>query len=339
MACNDQLIGPCGGDGPSTTPFEKIAVILGVIGTLIGIGTGIASALGASVATIAGIIAALGGVAASGALAGLAAVLAVIAVIAIFGFDRCQGNDGPTRCVSAVVSHIEESYNDVGQELFPFMGQHTRLDLVIKSVYWPFTGQQSATFVWCTDDSSFASVVMRAYYYTKAVCAAVAGSLIGAGVGGAAGIVAGAFVAAAILGAAGCATIFLCLFALLLAAIIAAVAAIVGAFIGGQIGKAASGGTDTAGSTGATTADHTSVAVGDLVSVTGPVEPRNNDDGANVFWWVATTVLHGKVSADTTQPYTHCDVEDQLPTDACGLRDDGGDTDPPSPPPPPEPPH
>lgn len=334
MACNDQMIGPCGGDGPSTTPFEKFVIAMGIIGTLVGIGSGIASALGAG-EIIASIVAALGGVAASGALAGLAAVLAVFAVIAIFGFDRCQGDGGPTRCVSAVVEHIEESYNDVGQELFPFAGQHTRLDLVVKAVYWPYAGQQSATYVWCTDDSAFASVVVRAYYYTKAVCAAVSGAFAGAAVGGAAGIVGGALVAAAILGAAGCATVFLCLFALLLAAIIAAVAAIVGAFVGGQIGKAAAGGTDTAGATGGTTADHTAVAVGDLVSVTGPMEPRNHDEGANVFWWVGTTVLHGKVSADTTQPYTHCDVEDQLPTDACGLRDP---TQPPASTPPPEPP-
>ncbi|MDB5988313.1 MAG: hypothetical protein JWR16_3366, partial [Nevskia sp.] len=115
---------------------------------------------------------------------------------------------------------------------------------------------------------------------------------------------------------------------------IAAAGAIIGAFVGGQIGKAAAGGTDTAGDIGATTADHSSVAVGDLVSVSGHFEARDSDEGANVFWWTSNTVQHGKVSADTQQPYTHCDAEDQLPNDACGLRgvDNGGGDTPPEPP-------
>ncbi|MDB5986425.1 MAG: hypothetical protein JWR16_1478, partial [Nevskia sp.] len=218
MACNDQLIGPCGGDGPSTTPFEKIATILGIIGALIGVVSAIIGITGASAATaamLAGIVATLGGTAAAGALAGLGEVLAVFAVIAIFGFDRCQGDSGPMRCVAGVVSHIEESFDDAGQFLFPFAGQHTRVDVVVKSQYWPYAEQLSAKYVWCVDSSSFASVLMRCYYYTKAVCAAVAGALIGAGVGGAAGIIGGALAAAAIVGAAGCVTIILCLFALL----------------------------------------------------------------------------------------------------------------------------
>lgn len=114
----------------------------------------------------------------------------------------------------AVVSYVEESFSDAGQELFPFSGQHTRVDVTVKYFFWNVL-EQSGSYVYCS--GAFypeRSKIMRCYYYTERVCNAIAGSLIGSGIAGVGGIILAAVVVAAI----GCATVILCLFALLLAA-------------------------------------------------------------------------------------------------------------------------
>jgi hypothetical protein len=131
-------------------------------------------------------------------------------------------------------------------------------------------------------------------------------------VGGIGGIIAGVAIGAAIGCAASGPFYFLCLLlVLLIAAIVAAVAALVGAFIGGQIAKAASDDTPPAAD------DGTTIAVGDLVTVNGNMEQRDEDNKANVLWWTHSTSFHGRASDSTPQPFSYCEIDDQLTDDAC----------------------
>jgi hypothetical protein len=205
------------------------------------------------------------------------------------------------------VSDIEESFGDALQEIFPFSGQHTRVDITVKSFFWDVL-EQSNAYVFCTEASyPKRSEIMRSYYYTERVCNAVTGSLIGAAAGGIAGFIAGAAVAAAI----GCATVVLCIFALLFAALIAAVAALAGALAGGQIAKAVSD------NNMPTTSSGSAIGVGDLVTVNGNMEQRDYDNKANVLWWAQSTSLHGRVLDGTPQPFSYCEIDEQLMVDGC----------------------
>jgi hypothetical protein len=55
--------------------------------------------------------------------------------------------------------------------------------------------------------------------------------------------------------------------------------------------------------------------VGDLVTVSGPMVRREEDSGANVLWWVASSALHGRLV--TTTAFSYREVDDQLDVDAC----------------------
>ncbi|MDZ7968763.1 MAG: hypothetical protein RM368_28060 [Nostoc sp. DedSLP03] len=304
MACIERNPN-CGiGDSKDTVsePLSQLGSALGVIGAII---TAVIAIFGAK--EIAEVVAALGGATGAGAISGALAVIAVIIVIGLFGLNRCQQGRGLPTCVAGVVSNIEESFGDALQEIFPFSGQHTRVDVTVKSFFWNVL-EQSNAYVFCTE-ASFPkrSEIMRSYYYTERVCNAVTGSLIGATAGGIAGIIAGAVVAAAI----GCATVILCIFALLLAALIAAGAALAGALAGGQIAKAVSD------NNMPTTSSGSSIGIGDLVTVNGNMEQRDYDDKANVLWWAQSTSLHGRVLDGTPQPFSYCEIDDQLMVDGC----------------------
>ena len=121
--------------------------------------------------------------------------------------------------------------------IFPSEEQmHPRVDIVVKSRFWPLT-TQGAGYVACSlAPPGIGSPMIQTFYKSDAVCAAGVGALIGAGVG-----VATTVAIAVAIGAIGCATIIFCLLALLLAAIIGAVIALVGAAAGGAIGRAAAG--------------------------------------------------------------------------------------------------
>jgi len=305
MSCIER--NPNCGSGESTDsvsePLPQIGSALGILGSIISVGSAITG--------VKAIVAVLGGILVAGAIAsGLAAIFITI-TIGVFRLNRCVGSEGLPTCVGGVVSNIEESFGDALQEIFPFSGQHTRVDVTVKSFFWDVLEQNNA-YVFCTKASyPQRSEIMRSYYYTERVCVAARGSAIGAGIGGIAGIIAGAAVAAAI----GCTTVILCIFALLLAALVAAVAALVGALVGGQIAKAVSD--NNPDNNIPTTNNGSAIGIGDLVTVNGNMEKRDYDKKANVFWWVQSTSFHGRVADSTSQPFSYCEIDEELMVDAC----------------------
>lgn len=111
-----------GGAGESVPePLPQIGSALGVIGAIIGAVIGIAGALD----KIPAVVAALGGAVGASAISAALAVVAVIIIIGVFGLNRCQQGEGLRTCIAGVVSYIEESFSDAGQEIFPFTSQHT----------------------------------------------------------------------------------------------------------------------------------------------------------------------------------------------------------------------
>jgi hypothetical protein len=249
-------------------------------------------------------------------MAGLVGVAGII-MVGLFVSDRCIQGDGLRNCIAGVVNEIVGSFSETSEDLFPFTAMHDRLDIVVKSRYWPLV-EASGAYVFCVDTGRGRSEVMRVYYFNPQVCNAAKGALYGSVAGAVVGIVIAAILIS------GCATIILCLLALLLAAIIAAVAVLAGAFVGGQIGKAASSDLTPDDSTLGTT-----LRTGDLVTVVGNTQKREHDLGANVIWWESSTSLHGHVTDGTPQPFSHCDIDEQLATDSCGLPPVPKDQEPP----------
>jgi hypothetical protein len=285
------------------TPLSKIGSVIGIISAIAGAVGGVIKATD----TVVGIATSLGA-AGSGTIAGLAAGIAVIIIVGIYAFDRCVGTDGLQECVAGVVNEIVQDFSSALEEIFPFTAMHDRIDVVVKARYWDVVEDGNAK-VLCTDEAPpRRSEILRCYYFTERVCNAAKGAQIGAGVGAAAGVVAAAAVGAAI----GCATVILCIVALIVAALVAAAAALVGALIGGQIAKAVSDGDSP------TAADGTEISVGDLITVNGNMVRREEDEGANVIWWVSTSSLSGRMpDSVASNPFSYCDVDDVFTMDSC----------------------
>lgn len=314
MACSSNY--PNCGDPSSAPvvpePLTKIASVIGTIVAIIGVIGTVLKVVGAisvveGVLTVAGY--SIGGAAASGAVAGAAAAIAIIIVIGTYAGDRCVPVSGLPECIAGVITEIVESFNSVTDELLPFTAMHDRVDIVVKSRFWPIVESNNA-FVFCTDqETPRRSEILRAYYYDSQVCQAATGAQVGAIPGAVAGVIAAAIVAAAI----GCATVYLCIIALIVAVIVAAVATLVGALIGGQVAKEST--PDSSPSDGSGTA----LTTGNLISVHGNKLRREHDSGANVLWWVSSTTLHGQVSATVSPPYSYCEIDEELSMDACPL--------------------
>ena len=310
MACIDRRPG-CGQPKSDVIPeplsdifaaFAWIFGAIGVVGTILGIWGKIAVVEG--VLTIGGI--AIGGAAVAGVLSSVVAALTVIAIVGLYAYDRCVSRDGLAECVAGVVEHVEESFSSALDEIFPFSAMHDRVDLVVKSRYWDVV-EHGQAFVHCTDEvTPRRSEIMRSYFYDRQVCDAATGAQTGAAVGAGVGIIAGVLVAAAI----GCATVILCLLAIIVAAIVAAAVTLAGAFAGGQIGKATS-------EDDSPTADGVAIGVGDLITTFGTMVRRESDDGANTLWWVNRANLHGQASGGLPRPYSYCEIDEELASDAC----------------------
>jgi hypothetical protein len=277
--------------------------VIGSVGGALGVVAGFAKALAGGSVTLG-----LGGIG-----AGVAALLAVLAIIIIAGVDTCTAgsDDRVNECIAGVVNSVTPSFNSAGDQLFPFTAKQDEIDVVAKSMYWPII-EKSNAFVWCntditTNSDTDNSEIIRCYFYTPAVCNAVIGSAVGAAVLGAAALYPAALVVIAI----GCATFWGCLIALLVAALIVAAAALIGALAGGQIAKSASSGSVNNTSAG----NFGTISVGDLITCTGPLIVRGDDNNANVFWWVTSFSLSGTISG--TKPFRYCDVDTQFTMDSC----------------------
>ncbi len=285
------------------TPLSKIGSVIGIISSIAGAAGGVIKGL----ETVGGIAVGIGA-GGSGAIAGGAAAIAVIIIVAIYAFDRCIPTDGLAECVAGVVNEIVQDFSTAIEEIFPFTAMHDRVDVVVKARYWDVVEDGNAK-VLCTDEAPpRRSEIMRCYFFTNRVCNAAKGAQIGVAVGAVGGVIAAAAVAAAI----GCSTVILCIVALLVAAIVAAVAALVGALVGGQIAKAASDDTSPSAS------DGTQISVGDLITVNGNMLRREEDEGANVMWWVNSSSLSGRMPATAlSNPFSYCEVDDVFTMDAC----------------------
>jgi hypothetical protein len=298
----------CGAQGDATddvlTVILAIWGIVGTIGSVVGI---LSDAAKAGVLTILGVSAP--------GLAWLAAAAAALAtVITIFAFywNRCLDKpDGLQACSAGVVNEIVPSFDSAADELFPFTAMHDRVDVVVKSQYWPLV-QQLALFVKCAGDPD-RSPIIQGLYESDDVCAAGLGATIGGVAGAVGGILLGALVAGAI-GCAGSGIFYvLCLIVvMLIAAIIAAVVALVGAFIGGQIGKAAAGDTEPTADSGNV------IQVGDYVTTKGNLITSGDFDGARIYWFVEATTVHGRSTG--SPQFSFRDPDTNLALDACPPR-------------------
>lgn len=236
-----------------------------------------------------------------GAFAGAAGAIAVIGIVSTYWYDRCYPREGLQECVAGVVSEIKQSFSDVLENLLPFTAMHDRVDVVVKSKYWRVAEDAEAK-AFCTKvEGQRRSEIMRCYFYTPKVCNAMAGAFTGAVAGSIPGVLLAAYIAALI----GCSSVILCLFALLLAVLIAAGFALAGAIAGGAVANAVSDRSMPASTEG------TPVNTGALISVHGNMVRREFDENANVFWFVKSSSLSGRVPDSVPDnPYSHCDIDE-----------------------------
>lgn len=306
MACvNDRP--NCGSADAGVVPeaLNEVAKWILVVWGGIGTALGIAKALGAI--SVSGGVVSVGGTAiASGLFAGAAVgvVVAVTTFIVVLksARDRCNPSDATAECVAGVVVAVEGSFSSTLDELAPWRAMHDRVDLIVKSSFWPMV-ESGGAFVFCTKENwPRKSEIMRVYFFDRQVCDAAQGATAGAAVGMVAGIVAAAIIAAAM-----CITVVLCILGLLLAAVVAAAAVLGGAAIGGQVAKAGSQGQDP-------TADGQTLSAGHLITARGPMERRAYDEGANVIYWADSAQFHGISMAQ--QPFSYCEINDEF-EDGC----------------------
>jgi len=239
-------------------------------------------------------------------IAAAAAAVATLAIIVVFWHQRCADRKGPRGCAAGVVNEIEESFSSTADQFFPFVAMHDRVDVVVKSAYWPLV-ETNAAFIKCTDhvDPDEQSPILQSFFENPEVCAAGLGAVIGGAVGAVGGIIAGVAIAAAI----ACAGpwIIICL---IIAAIVAVIVVLVGAAIGGQIGKAIAEG-------GPPQADGRTISVGDYVTNLGILVVHGDFEGAVVFWFVTEASFHG-TSSEPGPDFVFTDPDANLVPDACG---------------------
>jgi hypothetical protein len=304
--CNEQLgsVGKTSGDAGTA-----VVTPLGALGTLLGLFKmeDIAKFLGISVEAAAG---------------GAGAALGAATVVLLAGFylyQRCAPRDGVEACAAGVVVNIVPSFDSVTSNIFPFTAMHDRVDLVVKSEFWPLL-TTGAVFVKCNDDP-LASPLLECFYKSAAVCAAAVGGLIGSIILGAVGVYVGAATGAALAASLGCAALgplapFCFLLALIVAAIIAAVMALLGAVFGAGVGKVI--GLEAAGTPTHDSKGHP-IEVGQYARIQGNFVVLADEDGALCEWWAEGTALAG--ASQDGPPFSYTDPDAHFPDDGCGNGD------------------
>jgi hypothetical protein len=243
-----------------------------------------------------------------GAVLGIATAILIGIVLTGYADDRCNQSTDEPECVAGVVIDVVESFSSNWDEVAPWSAKHDRLDLVIKSTYWQVVEAGDA-YVFCTDEtieSRRRSEIARCYFYDPRVCAAAQGAAVGGSVGAMVGAIAGAVIAGVM-----CVTVILCALGLALAVLATIAGGWLGGVIGGQVGKAGSTDEDPTADDGET------LSIGHLISVVGPWQRRDNDDGARVMYWADNASLHG--TSISPQPYSYCEINDELAQDACNV--------------------
>ena len=296
-----------------------ISAILGVIGKLISI-----KDLGGPLIIVVLVLAAV--------LAGLA----IIAAIAITAYDQCTEEPyavtdsgivkikGTKECVTGVVNSVVSDFSSPFSLswLLPWTANHDRIDVIVRSNYWEAVESNNADVI-CTDEEiPRRSEILRCYFFTERVCDAAKGALVGAVLAFIVIVVIAAIVvggvALAVLAAAGCAltaipTWGVGCWAVIVIAVIA-FAALVGAvtlaggIVGGLVVVATSQPSRASDDSG------TAITVGDLITVHGKMLVREETVEffdtlkVNIFWWVSSSLLQGKMSG--LPPFSYCDVND-----------------------------
>lgn len=303
---------PCGSGSASTAStfsdlWGLIIFLVGLISGVIGVITKFAevTAFLTQIWTVIGISAP-----ALYWLGAIATYVTVLIVIGVFWYKNCfEKPEGLDTCSAGVIEEVFPSFDDWHEWMFPFSASHPRIDVVVKCDYWKLVEQGGATVV-CNDDTD-RSPILSAFFDSKAVCAAGAGSMIGAAVGGIGGIVAGVLIGAAIGCSASGPFYLLCLLVvLLIVAVVVAVCALVGAFVGGMIGKAAAEDNDP-------TAGDNPLTIGDYITTPGNLIIMGDLDNARAYWFVREGghALSGRSTG--APPFSHVDPDTNFTVDAC----------------------
>lgn len=309
----------CGGRQTVSQPPTLWAtlLLLGGIGTTIGqvisgiIGfTGMVEAIGGAVA---GFINALGGgvtvFAGFTYFAIIAAALLTATLIIVWAWQSHSALCGAPpfgrfACVTGVIDAVSAGFSQWYSEVIGFTGNQPRIDVVVKSDYWPTVTLDSPSFLWCAGCANCPPSVagpaglaggtppcspeLPCFFHNRQVCGASLGSSIGATVGAAVGAALAAIGGIIAMAATGClaaATFaWVCWLILLLIVVIVivvvALSALITAMVGTQVGKAAAG-----GSSGPTGPAGVALTPGTYVSVTGNMVQANASLGSNALWF------------------------------------------------------
>src|SRR5574341_778628 len=224
----------------------------------------------------------------------------VVGIVGLFYYKRClEDPDGVRACSAGVVQTTVSSFREPSDFLFPFTAMHNRIDVVVKSSYWPLVSE-GAGEVKCNSDPD-QSPILQAFFHTDAVCAAGLGATIGAVAGGAGGIVVGAIVGALI----GCSVFFFCLLAILFAFLIAAALALAGAFAGGNIARIISETGER--HPGPKDAEGHAITARDYVKLEGPLSVI--DGGAIAYWFVDESQSHKPGRSLGVPPFSYTEPD------------------------------
>jgi len=283
-----------------------IAGIMGVAGFLEKFAPAIAAGVSWTVTWLGGSIS-LAGAAALALIIAVAIATAVLIIVwAWQSYSALCGSPpvGKFECISGVINAITPGFSAWYSQAVGFAGNQPRIDVVVKSNYWPIITLNNPPFVWCArctncppaaaggatiaGGSPGCSPELSCYYHNKQVCSAALGAAIGATVGAVIGAGLAVVGAVAAMSAAGCAItgpfVLFCwiiLAIILIVVIIVVVAvALIGAAIGTQAGKAAAGGSATPPAVAGA-----ALAAGAYVTVVGNLVQAGPSMGANAIWF------------------------------------------------------
>jgi len=350
-----------------SSPPTFFATALGILGLLVSGVSGISTVIGALtkvdavVAVLSGPVTIFGyslwGAAAFVSMILVALVTAILIIVwawqsysALCGVPAA----GKAECVTGVINTVQGAFSYWYSQVVGFSNNQPRIDVVVKSIYWPTISLNTPSFVWCAPCTNCppaltapfgadapCSPMLPCYYHNAQVCNAALGSAAGATAGAIAGGVVGVIAGVAAFGALGCSftAIFswICLIILLvilvIIIIIVAIVAAVGSAIGTQAGKAAAGGSSvpTGGASGAP------LVPGAYVTVVGNMVKAQQALGANVLWftgWIPNvngatvddlTAINGNgttvlgVSVSGVPPFCFTDPDTNIPAalDVC----------------------
>jgi hypothetical protein len=328
MSCIERR--PRCGDAVAASTPDPLVRLGSLTAVLVSLASSIGSAIGSAIEhPIATFVLMLLGASCMSAL--------VVLIVILFAVDNCAPVAGSPECVAGVVSRIVPAFSDLIVVVAPWMAQHDRVDVIVKSRYWDVVESGQAHVLCTAVEPPRRSEILRSYFKSDRVCqvntAAIVGAIIGAIIGiiimgllvaavVAALVVLVAFVAGACVGSWGVLCPLAIIAAVVVGAVIGALAALIGAAVAGLIVMAVTNGDpaptqDSAG---------TAIQVGDLITVHGNMLRRDGrllsmdkDDGANVLWWVTSSSLSGKVPASTpSEPFSYCDIDEVFPEDECG---------------------